>query len=341
VIASEANRAMVAPLVSQVAAVAIAASVLGRAVAPALRGAGEGIDRFITYANLAGSFMTYLFAFMGLFVLMLELAATFREKELGIAYRAAAAIASACVVALVVFAFRGPLSDRGSILAAVVSSALALFASREALSVRRTRALGMILGAAAVAALLHLSTSTLLSCAAVETQSRFAGAPRLLTAASVVFDASALAIAFAWLTTRRQPETAWIARVALFLACVVAWGALRGVREGASLWELVASRAVDRLLPSAPALLVWHPLRVLLETSAPFIGAAALAARGQMPAVTGALALALIARPSTDVPLSAMALALAALSAPLAARDDRGMWAALMAESNEQKSSRE
>jgi hypothetical protein len=33
------------------------------------------------------------------------------------------------------------------------------------------------------------------------------------------------------------------------------------------------------------------------------------------------------------VPLSALALALAALSAPLAAHDDRGMWAVLMANS--------
>jgi hypothetical protein len=72
---------------------------------------------------------------------------------------------------------------------------------------------------------------------------------------------------------------------------------------------------------------------VLLETSAPCLGAAALVARSQMPTLTGALALALIARPSTDVPLAAMALVLAALSAPLAACDDRGMWAALMAES--------
>jgi hypothetical protein len=74
-------------------------------------------------------------------------------------------------------------------------------------------------------------------------------------------------------------------------------------------------------------------LRFLLEACAPLLGAAALTARGQMPAIAGSLALALVARPATDIPLSALALVLAALSAPLAAKDDRGMWAVLMANS--------
>ena len=79
---------------------------------------------------------------------------------------------------------------------------------------------------------------------------------------------------------------------------------------------------------------MWLPYRFVLETCAPLLGVAALFARGQMPAIAGAVALALFARPSTDVPLSALALTLAALSTPLAARDDRGMWAVLMTNSH-------
>jgi hypothetical protein len=45
----------------------------------------------------------------------------------------------------------------------------------------------------------------------------------------------------------------------------------------------------------------------------------------------GALALVLLARPATDVPLAALAVTLASLSAPLAAKDDKGMWAVLLA----------
>jgi hypothetical protein len=156
----------------------------------------------------------------------------------------------------------------------------------------------------------------------------------LLAGGSVAFNAVAQFAALFWLTTRRKPETPWIARVALLVAFIVAWGALRGAREGAPLWEVLANRAVDRLMPNEPpALLVLPQLRTVLETCGPLLATAALAARGQMPAVTGAFALALLAGPSTDVPLSALALTLAALSASLAAHDDRGMWAVLLSNS--------
>jgi hypothetical protein len=79
---------------------------------------------------------------------------------------------------------------------------------------------------------------------------------------------------------------------------------------------------------------VWLPFRFVLEACAPLLAIAALTARGQMPAIAGAVALVLFARPSTDVPLSALALALAAISTPIASRDDRGMWAVLMANSH-------
>src|SRR5262249_50469221 len=147
---------------------------------------------------------------------------------------------------------------------------------------------------------------------------RWTIAARALSGASVVFDVVAFLTALVWLTSRKKPETPWIARAALVIGCVVAYGAMRGAREGAPLWELVANRALDRLVAGAPAVLVWPTARALLEICSPFLAAAALAARGQMPAIIGSFALALIARPSTDVPLSALALTLAALSAPLA-----------------------
>jgi hypothetical protein len=120
----------------------------------------------------------------------------------------------------------------------------------------------------------------------------------------------------------------------LLLGCLIAATASRsGGKESAPLWVLVAYRAVDRLLP-LPTAYVWLPYRFVLEACAPLLGIAALTARGQMPAIAGSVALVLFARPSTDVPLSALALALAAVCTPIAARDDRGMWAVLMANSH-------
>jgi hypothetical protein len=319
--------------VRQVAAAGAAAFLLGRALAPALRGVREGLDNVIGYADLFGAFATYLFAFAGLSAVIFEVMLTFRERRFSQFYRIAATVLGMCVLSLVAGAFRAPLSERAIIVGAIASGALALMASREALTVPRTRALGVLLVSAAAAALVHLSANLLAWHAGENALYRLAIVARVLSTTSVFFDTLTLLIAFAWLATRPEKATVWGARAALFIGCVLAWGAARGGgRENSQLWELVTYRAVDRLL-LAPAPYVWLPYRFVLETCAPLLALAAIAARGQMPAIAGSIALALLARPSTDVPLSALALTLAALSTPLAARDDRGMWAILMAHS--------
>jgi hypothetical protein len=155
---------------------------------------------------------------------------------------------------------------------------------------------------------------------------------RVVSTGSVVFDTLAVLIAFGWLATRPEKATVWAARVAIFVSCTITWGIARGTRVTAPLWQLVAYRAIDPIL-GHPAAYVWTPFRYALETSAPLLALVAVTARRQIPAVAGAFALTLLARPTTDVPLSALALALASLAAPLASRDDRGMWAVLMANS--------
>ncbi len=330
----EASRAVAPQFVRQVASVAAVAFILGRAVAPALRGAREGLDDVIAKADLFGAFASYLFAFAGLSALILEIMVTFRERRFGPLYRVAATVLGVCIISLVAPAFREPLPERASIVAALTSGVLAILASREAIRVQRTRALGVLLLSAAAAALLHLSASLTAWYAGEHAFYRLAIFARVLATGSVFFDTLTLLTAFVWLATRPQKSTVWTARVALFIGCLIAAGAARsGGHESAPLWELVSYRALDRLLP-LPMAFVWVPYRFVLEASAPLLAIAALLARGQMPAIAGSVALVLFARPSTDVPLSALALALAAVATPIAARDDRGMWAVLMANSH-------
>ncbi|HMJ54124.1 MAG TPA: hypothetical protein VK540_18715 [Polyangiaceae bacterium] len=321
--------------VQQVALLGVVAVIFGRSVAPALRGARAGLDRVISYADLWGGVASYLFAFIGLSALIVEIMLTFREKRFSLVYRVAATVLGLTVVSLVAPAFREPLPERANIVAALASGLVAVFASYEAMTVPRTRALGVLLVTAGTAALLHLGGTVLAWYAGEHALYRAAAVARLLATASVLFDTIALLTGFAWLTTRTSRTTVWGARVALFVACVLAWGAARGgPHDGSPLWQIVTYRAVERILAPPPPY-VWIPYRYVLETCAPLLGVIAVFARGQMPAVIGALTLALIARPTTDVPLSALALTLAALSTPLAARDDRGMWAVLMANSGQ------
>jgi hypothetical protein len=333
---SESARAGLTPrYVQQVSLLGVVAVLFGRSIAPALRGAREGLDKIIGYADLVGGLASYLFAFIGLSAVIVELMLTFREKRFTLAYRVGATALGLTVVSLVVPAFREPLPERASLVVALASGLVAIFASYEAMSVPRTRALGVLLVTAGIAALLHLGATVLAWHAGEHALYRAATIARVLATGSVLFDTIALLTGFAWLTTRTSPATVWAARAALFLACVLAWGAARGgPNHGSPLWQIVTYRAVERVLAPPPPY-VWIPYRYVLETCAPLLGIVAVVARGQIPSVIGALALALIARPSTDVPLSALALTLAALSTPLAARDDRGMWAALMANSGQ------
>jgi hypothetical protein len=132
------------------------------------------------------------------------------------------------------------------------------------------------------------------------------------------------------LATRNLGRTGWATRALLLLACVVTWGAGHGEADGAPLWQIVAHRGIERLL-AQPVPYVWLPYRYLLEALAPLLALVAVGVRRQIPPIVAAFALVLIARPTTDIPLSALAFTLAALSTSLAAHDDRGMWAVLLA----------
>ena len=308
-----------------VAMAGVAAVLLGRAIAPALRGARDGMDRVIPYADLLGSTVTYLFAFAATVAAVVQIGRTLADRKSGPVYRSLSVTLCAAVLVLAAPAFRQTLSERSSIVLGALSGLLALVAAREALPIGRTRAAGLVLGLTGLAALLHVTATTLAWQAGERALYRLAISARALATAGVVLDALAVLAALTWISTRDGKLNAWTTRICVVLAMVVVWGAARGARESAPLWQVVARRALDRLL-APPTPYVWLPLRHLIEASAPLLALVAVSTRRQIPSVMGSMALVLVARPTTDVPLSALAIAVAALSIPLAAHDDRSMW---------------
>jgi hypothetical protein len=329
-VSSDQENKTAVPFARLVAVLGWFAFVLGRGLSPALRGAREGLDQIIALSDKAGSFATYLFALTGLVVMIFQTLLTFRETKLTTVYRVMATVLGACVASVVARAFHDPLPERESFMGALASGLMAIMACREAIAVPRTRALGALLFFAGLAALTHLAASEL---AFNAVEPNWVKLSRVVATGSVVLDSLAILIAFGWLATRPEKSTVWAARVAIFVACTLAWGMARGgPGMTGPLWQVVLHRALYPVITHPPAY-VWAPLRYALEASAALLALVAVSAPRQMPAVSAAFALALLARPTTDVPLSALALALAALSAPLAAHDDRGMWAVLMANS--------
>jgi hypothetical protein len=326
----QANKTVVPSFVRAAGVVGLFAFFVGRGLAPALRGAREGLDQVIAVTDKLGSFATYLFALTGLLVMIFQTMLTLRETKLTTLYRVVSTVAGACVVSIVARAFHDPLPERESFMGALASGLMAILSCREAISVPRTRALGALLFFAGLAALFHLGASEL---AFNAVDSNLVRLSRVVATGSVVFDTMALLTAFGWLATRPEKSTVWAARVALFFAFTLAWGMARGgPGMTGPLWQVVYYRAINPIITHPPAY-VWAPVRYGLEASAALLALVAVTARRQIPAVAGAFTLALLARPTTDVPLSALALALAAMAAPLAAHDDRGMWAVLMANS--------
>jgi hypothetical protein len=309
-----------------VAIAGVAAVLLGRALGPALRGAREGLDHVILYTDLLGSAASYLFAFAAMAALGIQIGRTVQDRKATPVYRSLSVALGAGVLLLTAPALRHALNERASIVLGTVSGLLALVAAREALPVGRTRAVGLVLGITGLAALLHVTGSTLAWYAGERALYRLALSARWVATAGVAFDAVAVLGALTWISTRNRVINAWATRICLLVAMVIVWGAVRGARENAPLWQVVAHRALDRLL-ATPTPYVWLPLRHLLEATAPLLGLVAIATRRQIPSVMASIALVLVARPTTDVPLSALAIALAALSVTLAAHDDKSMWA--------------
>lgn len=312
-------------MVRIVAAIGLLATIVGRAIAPALHGAGEGMDRVIAVMDFAGSFTTFLFAILTLVTTGVQMMQTSRQSRLSLGYRIASATLATLVVALIAPALPARLPDRGILLTASASALLALAAAREAMLVPRTRAVGVVLGVTGTSALLHLGALWL----AASPLPSLAHASLAIATAGTGLDAAALVIALAWIGTRSGTLVSWHTTAALALALAAYWGARRGEFEAAKLWQVVAHQAVERLV-APPASFVLPALRAFFELAALALAGAALLLRKQVPSITGALALALVARPTTDVPLSAAALTLAALTIALAARDERAMWELLL-----------
>src|SRR5262249_24017447 len=129
------------------------------------------------------------------------------------------------------------------------------------------------------------------------------------------FDALGIALAAARLRAEHRVRAAVALGGIFVLTIVVAWSALRGSGDGATTWQVLSSRALGDLVQSPAAS---GPLgtRFAIETLAVLLSGAVVLWPGRISAGMVSVGLALLARPSVDVPAAALALAVGALGAP-------------------------
>ncbi|HVU05098.1 MAG TPA: hypothetical protein VHE30_25285 [Polyangiaceae bacterium] len=292
-------------------------SLVSRSIATALPGARSGLERWIARSDVLASLSSQLSALLGACLLVLLVAATLGDRTLSPVYRVLVVPAAAAVLTLVMLASTMGLEPAESL--ALGASCLALGASAASSSLRSpvARATGLVLAFLTIGATLRLGYRLLAASGAVR-----AASPALvgvLTSGANALDVLAVSLAAARFIAERRVRAGITVGVIVLLGAVLSWGAIRGSLEGASLWQIVASRALSEL--SLASIASPGGGRVAVDVVAVLVALVVGAWPGAISQKMIAVAFALLGRSGAEVPASALVLALAALSSPLGPRE--------------------
>jgi hypothetical protein len=306
-----------AALLRGLGALALLASLLARGIAPALPGSMTGIGLWIVLSDQAAAFLSQLFVVASSLLAVRLLVAAVREPRLGAAFRVGAVPTAAAVLTLVIAATKGPIDAQWTLGLGLVSALLAAGAAPLALRVAHTRAVGLVLGFAATAAVLQVCARLVALQASGQALPTLFGTARSLATAGLAVDVVVLALVGLWLAAGRWKWAALVAGPLLASCLTLSWAAVCGSHYQAPVWQVFASRIFAELTRHPTP---WVPplLRYAVDIATFATVVALLVSRRRDAAVHVAVALALLVRGATDIPVLALALALAALIAALA-----------------------
>ncbi len=302
-------------LIHVVLALAVLATLFGRALAPALPGSLAGIARVIRVVDLVGNLLTQLFAFAGISCALLLARIILQAAKKDLAFKLLLLPATLLVGFLVMVKMRVAQSDpNGAMTLALTSSGLALAAAPNLLKAERTRAMGLAITLGGAGGALHALGRYLAfkaSLAALPTQFMLA---RVSETFAFALHLGVIALTVFWLWSRGPAFPAKLLGVA-GLAAFVAIGSARGSLHHAAVWEVLASRSLGRLL-SDPL-----PYLPVVATSMITILTLALAVwllvKPKPKLTSFVLAFCLLSGGATDVPLLALCLVLGTIVAKL------------------------
>ncbi|MEZ4299038.1 MAG: hypothetical protein R3B70_29080 [Polyangiaceae bacterium] len=324
------------------AVLGVAALVLGRFVGPAMPGLGVGMTHLVRGFELAGGVLSQLFAvgvIVGACFALMETGNTTIALWIRMLAMGACVFAGLVVLGGALAKERGP--ETAALIAGLAAGAFAILTAVASWGSRVTRLAGLSLGLVGAAAIAHalgslafMSFEKLLSPAALTTFARV-----MATIAAVLVGlALVLAIVYVGRAAKPEPEGGPAARpslwspatlFALVLAVVAARQAMAGSTADAGIASVLLKRASDRfLVPPAPYMRL--PIRMFLGFLTPLTAASLLTAR-RVPALSAALALAIVAADVTSAPIGAMTLLLASLGVLLVARSGHVLWSTLLA----------
>jgi hypothetical protein len=304
-----------APALMRSVAIAAWLALVARLLSNALPGSRSGIGAWIRRADAASSFLAQTAALFGSSLLVLLVVGTLAERSLGYAYRLVAVATGGAILMLVMLASTMGLDPEASLTLGLACLLLATASATVAMNSPASRAQGLVVSLVTLGAAARLAVRVF-AAGTGHHDASWATRVTWLAAAGEGFDALGIALAAARLRAEHRMKASGALAGVVVLALLVAWNALRGSGDGASTWQVLASRALGDLAQAAAAT---GPLgtRFAVETLAILLAGAIVLWPGRISAGMISVGLALLARPSVDVPAAALVLAVGALVAPL------------------------
>ena len=307
----------------------VLASMLGVVIAPGVRGNAsqtvvESWDRVSTL---------FAYAMFALLVIVVVIGALDLARMLKID-RGSRSVAIGGAVAVVGFsaaALLHRLVPPAAVLMAIAASLIATTGAWYGLRAPHTRAVSVVLAAFAIGALVRVCAWELAASAGERASPSLYGVSRGMATAAVIFEGLGQIAASMWLSMRTRISGRIFANLAIVGALLVTWGAAQGVHAGAPMWQSALHTALADA-SGVPPPYGLNAVATFLTAAGILLALAALLQRGSPAPIVCALALALIARGSFDVPLRALSITAAALWTTLTMLDPRALWASLKSE---------
>jgi len=295
-----------------VVALGLAASLLARCLAPALRGVGG--DSLIIWTSRVASLVTLLAA-TGLVAGIVRLSAVIvgsPRAPLLARLVAVPAVSLGCM--LLLFASFRPLEPLLALLLGISAAIVGSLSARHSVADREKRAGALVLGLISSAGLVHVLSRKLTQDASDAANLAAFRTAQWIETFGLALDMLALALALTWLQ-RRAPRGRVLVPLVLAVASVCVVLSLRGSAPGASAISVLLSGALKELGRDQVSLLP-VAFSYLLSVGAVLAAwAALLGGGGELGLVIAAC---LAARSSLDIPIPALMLELGALYLPFA-----------------------
>jgi hypothetical protein len=309
-----------APSLYRSAALSAWLALVARLFASSLPGSRSGIDAWIEKSLTVAGVLAQLSVLLGSAALVLLVVATLADSTLSVLYRSTIVPAAAGVLMLVMLAATMGLEPVASLAIGTAALVLVLAGASMAMRAPESRAPGLVLATAGLAAAARLAARALESGSGGPGAS--AGIVAGLGTASYLFDGVALALAFARFSAELGRAARWLLPALFVLAFVLSWGGIRGSMDGAAHWQVLASRSLSELsdIAGSSAYARGSSLgtRFTLDALGLLLSGGLILSPSAVSVGAISMALVLLARHGLDVPACALAAALGALAAPLA-----------------------